>query len=106
VEIFPQREQGKSRDQAAALFGTNGRYVQDMKSIGEQDQALLDDVFQGAFSVPDAKTLAKLPTGKRERVKNISPRAWGDTGLGSPGSYFARLGISLFRVSIIMARAS
>jgi hypothetical protein len=28
VETFPQ---GKSRDQAAALFGTNGRYVQDAR---------------------------------------------------------------------------
>jgi hypothetical protein len=69
VEMFPQLEQGKSRDQAAALFGTNGRYVQDLKSIGERDQGLLDDVFQGTFSVPDAKILAKLPVGKRERVK-------------------------------------
>lgn len=55
VEIFPHRENGKSRDHAAELFRTNGRYVQDVKTIKATAPALFEQVKAGELTIPQAK---------------------------------------------------
>ncbi|MFO0843273.1 MAG: hypothetical protein U0797_12900 [Gemmataceae bacterium] len=51
VEILPPIETAKARDEAAALTGTSGRYVQDAKKVKEQAPELLARVRAGELSV-------------------------------------------------------
>lgn len=55
VEIIPHLEQGKAREHAAAMFGTNARYVQDAKALKEEAPDLFEQVRGGALTIPQAK---------------------------------------------------
>lgn len=52
VEIFPP---SKSRDEAADLLNTNGRYVQDAKRLKLEAPLLFEQVKAGDLSIPQAK---------------------------------------------------
>jgi DNA modification methylase len=65
VEIFPQLEKGKARDQAAVTVGTNGRYVQDAKKLAIKAPELAQKVRAGELTIPKAKKELR----KRENVK-------------------------------------
>jgi len=54
-EIVPEREHGQARDQAAAMFQTNPRYVQDAKRIRQEAPDLADDIRRGDKTIPQAK---------------------------------------------------
>jgi hypothetical protein len=72
VAILPQREQsmsGRSREQAAALVGVGERYIQDAKSIKAADPTLFESVRNGAYSLPEAKTLVALEPEIRQQVE-------------------------------------
>jgi len=58
-------EQGKARDQAAALLNTNPRYVQDAKKLRDKAPDLLDEVRAGKKSIPQAnKELVQRERGQ------------------------------------------
>src|SRR5437588_685622 len=59
---------GKSRDHAAAIVGTNGRYVTDAKKIVEKAPELEEVVRCGKLTIPDAKKVANLPEDLRQSV--------------------------------------
>lgn len=65
---FPQPDQPKARDQAAALTGTSGRYVQDAKKVKEKAPELLDKVKAGEMTLPQAKAEVRRQE-KREELK-------------------------------------
>lgn len=64
VEIFPP-VLGKSRERAAKIAGTNGRYVSDAKKIEQQAPDLLQKVRNGSATIPEAKREIK----ERERTE-------------------------------------
>lgn len=66
VEQSTQAVEGKSRDQAATLFGTNSRYVQIAKGLAEEAPDLLEEVKQGAKTMPAANWELK----QRQRQKS------------------------------------
>lgn len=69
VEIFPQvSDTGKSRDLAAAIVGTNSRYVTDAKKIVSQAPELKSAILNGTLNIPDAKRVAKLPEPERADI--------------------------------------
>jgi N6-adenosine-specific RNA methylase IME4 len=55
MEIFPQGETGKARDQAAAATNTNPRYVQDAKKLHDEAPDLFQQVREGGLTIPQAK---------------------------------------------------
>lgn len=54
VELLPQSEVGKARDQAAAILGTNSRYVSDAKRLEQQAPDLFEEVKSGNKTIPQA----------------------------------------------------
>lgn len=63
-----QGEKGKSRDQAGALFGVSGRYIQDAKLLKEQAPKLFAQVFNGEEPLSRAVRIHR--TGiKRDQLK-------------------------------------
>lgn len=54
-EIFPEAEKGQARDHAAKMFNTNGRYVQDAKTIATAAPELFEAVKTGEMTIPQAK---------------------------------------------------
>lgn len=67
VEIIPQDDRGKARDQAAALFQTNGRYVQEAKNIRHAAPDLYESVKTGELTIPQAKH--ELQERKRDELR-------------------------------------
>jgi len=67
VEISPPSEQGKAREQAAAMTGTNARYVSDAKKIQQQAPELLPKIASGEMTIPDARREVK----KREVITSL-----------------------------------
>lgn len=63
VELIPQGERGKSRDQAGEMFGVSGRYVAEAETVKEKAPDLFEQVKSGEISL----TQAKRETVKRER---------------------------------------
>ena len=63
VELIPQHERGKSRDQAGEMFGVSGRYVAEAETVKEKAPDLFEQVKSGEISL----TQAKRETVKRER---------------------------------------
>jgi DNA methylase len=57
---------GKARDQAAALLGVNGRYVQDAKKVKELDPELFERVKAGDVRVDTARRQAERAVHRRE----------------------------------------
>ena len=68
TEIFPEALVGEARRQAAALTGTNERYVSDAKRIAEQAPDVLEAVKTGQLNMTTAKAAAKLPEETRTKV--------------------------------------
>ena len=68
-EIFPQfpdlpesnTNNGRAKDQAAAIVGTNSHYVTDAKKIAASAPELVERVKSGDMSIPEAKKLASAP---------------------------------------------
>lgn len=69
VERFPPRDgQGKARDRAAVIMGTNGRYVSDAKKLADEVPVVFEQVKRGKLNIPEAKKLSRLPEAAREPV--------------------------------------
>lgn len=92
----PEEQQGKARDQAAALFETNGRYVSDAKRIQQAAPDLLEQVRQGETTIPQAKrALVKrqrqdappLPTDKYRVWYADPPWKYNDSGVINDDNY-------------------
>lgn len=64
--IPPLSEKGKARDQAAAIVGTNGRYVQDAKKLAAEAPEIADKVITGQLTMPKAKQELKEQVRKEE----------------------------------------
>ena len=60
---------GRAAEAAAKLTHSNFSYVAAAKAVKEQAPELLDDIRAGRLTIPDAKTLAKLPNAKRKNVR-------------------------------------
>jgi N6-adenosine-specific RNA methylase IME4/ParB-like chromosome segregation protein Spo0J len=67
VEIVPQAEQGKAREQAAERTGTNARYVSDAKKIQQAAPELLQRVASGEMSIPQARREVK----RQDVIRNL-----------------------------------
>lgn len=90
-EIFPERENGQARDQAAAILGTNGRYVSDAKRLKEEAPDLYEEVRFGEKSIPQAtreltrrekRTPPPLPDSDKYRVIYADPPwSYGNSGV-------------------------
>lgn len=57
--------------QAALLTGTNHQYIVDAKTIVRQAPELKERVLGGALTIPEAKTLAKLPEEQRTEAVRL-----------------------------------
>jgi len=66
VENVPQREQARSRDQAAAAVGVSGKTLSAAKAIREADPVRFEKVKQGRLSVARAKKEIKAEKDKRD----------------------------------------
>jgi hypothetical protein len=84
--ILPER--GESREQAAELFGTSARYVQDAKAIQKRRPDLIDKVRSGEMAISEAKReLVRddvkksllLPTDKYRIIYADPPWKYSDT---------------------------
>ncbi len=53
--LVAPREQGRTRDQVAAQYSTNSRYVQDAQIISNAKPELLEQVKDGQITLPQAK---------------------------------------------------
>jgi hypothetical protein len=73
VETIPHSSKGKSRDQAAALFGTNGRYVQDAKALAKDEPELFEQVASGQLTIPKAK---QQLSGRPHVANNAGDNEW------------------------------
>ena len=74
VENFPQAvdETGeKSRDTAAAIVGTNGRYVADMKRYQETAPEVFEMAKAGEINGSQAQELTKLNVSRRAEVLRV-----------------------------------
>lgn len=103
VEIFPQpSEQGKSRDHAAEIVGTNGRYVSDAKAIREKAPALFEQIKTGEMTIPQAKReivrqerieSPPLPTtGKYRVIYADPPWKYGNDGIIGDTDHYGHVG--------------
>jgi hypothetical protein len=63
-----QQAKGESREQAAAIVGTNARYVSDAKKIKEEAPELFEHLKTGDLGMQEVKSLAKLPEPERAEV--------------------------------------
>lgn len=70
VEIFPPSP--KAREQAAAITGTNGRYVSDAKKVATQAPELVNLVRDGTLTIPDATELIKYDEGTRATLLTMA----------------------------------
>lgn len=71
-ETFPYPDdRGQARDQAAAMFQTNGRYVQEAKNIQRADPELFEAIKSGEMTIPEAKKII-VRAERVERVQDIS----------------------------------
>jgi len=64
VEIIPQCEPTRSRDQAAEIFGVNSHYVSDAKRLQQEAPDVFEQVKAGTMTLPEAKQERK----KRDRA--------------------------------------
>ena len=67
VQNFAQAS-SRSSEQAAALVGSNRRYIIDAKKVAAQAPDVLDAVRSGVVSIPDAKRIAVLPEPARAAI--------------------------------------
>ena len=103
VEIIPPpSEQGKARDQAASIVGTNGRYVSDAKVIKEKSPDLFEQVKAGEMTIPQAKReivkqeraeVPPLPTAGKYRVIYADPPwKYGNDGIIGDTDHYGHVG--------------
>lgn len=59
VEKIPEGSKGRAREQAAAMLGTNPRYVSDAKKIKDKAPDLLEEVRNGNLTIGEAKNELK-----------------------------------------------
>ena len=75
-EIFPEASTGQARNHAAALVGTNPRYISDVKAIRDEAPDLLEEIRSGPKSISQAKReLRRRRTVERERNAARSGKA-------------------------------
>lgn len=72
VETLPPIEKSKARDQAAAIAGTNGRYVSDAKAVKEKDPELFEKVKAGDITMPQARKEVKRKQERQERQEKLA----------------------------------
>ena len=75
-EIIPEGSQGQARDQAAAIVGTNGRYVQDAKRIRDDAPDLIDSVRDGGMTIPQAKRILQDRETRPHVANNSGNNEW------------------------------
>lgn len=66
VEIMPQAV-GTAREQAARIFDTNARYVQDAKRIRSEAPELAEQILSGEITIPEAKREIKKNQQQTQR---------------------------------------
>ena len=71
VEKFPQSEEGKARDKAAQIVGTNPHYITDAKSIKNQSPTTFELLKQGSVNISEAKAIAKLPEEQQKEIAQL-----------------------------------
>lgn len=72
-EIFPESLPGQARDQAAAVVGVNGRYVQEAKRLQAVAPDLAAEVRQGKKNLPWARrVLAERQSQERARGRQAN----------------------------------
>jgi ParB-like chromosome segregation protein Spo0J len=78
VEEIPEREQGRARDKAAEIVGTNPRYVSDAKKVRDRDVMLFEQVKDGTISLPEAarrsalaEKIDRFPEDERDDAKTF-----------------------------------
>lgn len=88
-EIIPDQV-GQARDHAAALFNTNGRYVQEAKTLAADAPDLFAAVKSGEMTIPQAKRevtarqrqeAPPLPTNKYRIIYADPPWSYGNSGI-------------------------
>lgn len=89
-EIIPEASKGEARDHAAEMFNTNGRYVQDAKSIATAAPELFEAVKTGEMTIPQAKReivsqqrreSPPLPSDKYRIIYADPPWSYGNSGI-------------------------
>lgn len=99
-ELIPERI-GEARDQAASLFQTNSRYVQDAKKIQQQAPDLLESVKAGTVTIPQAKRelvkrqrkeVPPLPTDKYRVFYADPPWKYGNDGIIGETDHYGHTG--------------
>ena len=89
VELFPQASDEKSRDKAAALIGTNGRYVSDAKRLMSEAPDLAQHVKAGDMKITEARRQLQqrqkqeappLPTDKYRIIYADPPWKYSNSG--------------------------
>lgn len=86
----PESAKGEAREKAAAIAGTNPRYVSDAKRLAEEAPDLFEQVREGKVTIPQAKReLVKqqraeappLPTDKYRILYADPPWKYGNAGI-------------------------
>lgn len=99
VAILPHREQGKSRDKAAAAVGVGARYVQDAKKVMATAPDLAQQVMAGTITLPEAKRQVNkrqrkdappLPDGKYRIWYADPPWKYGNSGVITEDDNYGR----------------
>ena len=80
VETLPQASEQKTRDQAATMFNTNGRYIDMATQLKENEPELFEEVRAGKLSLPKAKKKARAKEQQREKESSIKKRSHADIG--------------------------
>jgi DNA modification methylase len=63
---------GKSREQAAALFGVSDRYVQDAKLVRDHDAKLFRELFEGRTTVTVARAHVRRALKRADLAKRVA----------------------------------
>jgi hypothetical protein len=74
VELVPPSQEVKSRDQAGALVGVNGRYVSEAKRIKEESPETFEKVKAGEISIKGAIKELFVPKVDQEEAPQIPDR--------------------------------
>ena len=78
---------GRAAEAAAKLTHTNFSYVATAKAIKEQAPELIEVIRAGKLTIPDGKTLAKLPRLERRDIVREIERGERVSGVGADGKH-------------------
>lgn len=70
AEIIPESEKGESRDKVAEHFGTNPRYVSDLKKIKAEDPEAFEEIKSGKKKLVHVKREKKEQKREQQRNEN------------------------------------